>query len=86
MVFGCQSIENTAITNVLDRLYAEHRVYYRVFDGKHFKNTVKNNVFEGFLYICLNWPAALEHGKIEENIVNSSLFKGLGEIRELETL
>ena len=48
MVFGCQSIENTAKTTVLDRLYAENRVNYGVFDGKHCKNTVKNNVFEGF--------------------------------------
>ena len=48
MVFGCQSIENTAKTIVLDRLYAEKRVNYGVFDGKHCKNTVKNNVFEWF--------------------------------------
>ena len=79
MVFGCQSIENTAKTSVLDRLYAEKRVNYGVFDGRHCKNTVrKNNVFEGFLDICLSWPAALEHGKIEENTVNSGVFKGLG--------
>ena len=31
-----------------------------------------------FLYICLSWPAALEHGKIEENCVSSNVFKGLG--------
>ena len=44
------------------------------------ENIVKttNVVFEDFLYICLSWPAALEHGKIEENSVNSSVFKGLG--------
>ena len=35
--------------------------------------------FEGFfVYIRLSWPAALEHGKIEENSVNSGVFKGLG--------
>ena len=66
--FGCQSIENTAKSSVLDRLYGEKHVNYCVFDGKHWKNIVKNNVLEGFLvlYICLSWPAALEHGKIEE--------------------
>ena len=31
-----------------------------------------------FLYICLSWPAALEHAQIEENRVNSGVFKGLG--------
>ena len=31
-----------------------------------------------FWYICLSWPAALEHGTIEENSVNSGVFKGLG--------
>ena len=31
-----------------------------------------------FLYICLSWPAALEHGQIEENCVNRGVFKGLG--------
>ena len=34
-----------------------------------------------FLYICLSWPAALAHGKIEENSVNSGVFKGLGRSR-----
>ena len=34
-----------------------------------------------FLYICLSWPAALAHGKIEENSVNSCVFKGLGRSR-----
>ena len=54
MVFGCQSIENTAKTSVLDRLYAEKRVNYGVFDGKHCKNTVINNVFEGlFVYMYM---------------------------------
>ena len=70
MVFGCQSIENTAKTSVLDRLYAEKRVNYGAFDGKKWKNTEKNNAFEEFLYICWSWPAALAHGKIEENSVN----------------
>ena len=40
MVFGCQSIENTAKTSVLDRLYAEKRVNYGVFDGTHCKSIV----------------------------------------------
>ena len=36
-----------------------------------------------FLYLCLSWPAALEHGKIEENNVNIGICKGLREIREI---
>ena len=36
-------------TCVLDRLHGENRVDYRVFHGKHCKNTVKNIVLEGFL-------------------------------------
>ena len=27
----------------------------------------------------MSWPAALEHGKVEENNVNSGIFKGLGD-------
>ena len=77
-IFGCQSIENTAKISVLDRLYAEKRVNYDVFDGKHCKKTVKKMFLKDFLYICLSWPAALAHGKIEENSVNSGVFKGLG--------
>ena len=42
-------------------------------------NTLKKTMFLNyFLYICLSWPAALAHGKIEENSVNSAVFKGLG--------
>ena len=74
MVFGCQSLENTAKTSVLDRFYAEKRVNYGVFYGKHCKNTVKNNVFEGFFDLffvyMFSWPC----------------FQGFGERRELETL
>ena len=47
-VFGCQSIENTAKTSVLDWLYSKKRVSYRMLDWKHYKNTVKSNVLEGF--------------------------------------
>ena len=35
--------------------------------------------WKDFLYICLSWPAALEHGQIEEYTVNSGIFKGLGD-------
>ena len=63
MVFGCQSIENTAKTSVLDRLYGEKRVNYRVFDGKHCKHTVKNNVFEGFLIFLFELPSGIETWK-----------------------
>ena len=47
-VFGCQSIENTAKTSVLDWHYSKKRVNYRMLDWKHYKNTVKSNVLEGF--------------------------------------
>ena len=49
-----------------------------MFAGKHCKNTVKNNVLEG--YIWLSWLAAVEHGKVEEHTehtVNSGIFEGL---------
>ena len=45
-VFGCQSIENTAKTSVLDWRYSKKPVNY--LDWKHYKNTVKSNVLEGF--------------------------------------
>ena len=32
-----------------------------------------------FLYICWTWLPALEHGKIEENTVNSGIFSGWGD-------
>ena len=47
-VFGRQSIENTAKTSVLDWRYSKKRVNYRMLDWKHYKNTVKSNVLEGF--------------------------------------
>ena len=47
-VFGCQSIENSAKTSVLDWRYSKKRVNYRMLDWKHYKNTVKSNVLEGF--------------------------------------
>ena len=47
-VFGCQSIENTAKTSVLDWRYSKKGVNYRMLDWKHYKNTVKSNVLEGF--------------------------------------
>ena len=30
-------------------------------------------------YICWSWLPALEHGKIEENAVNSGIFNGWGD-------
>ena len=47
------SIENTAKTSILDRLYAEKHVNYGVFDGKHCKNTVKKMCLKNFLYIYI---------------------------------
>ena len=41
--------------------------------------------WKDLLYICWSWLPALEHGKIEENTVNSGIFNGW-EIRELEAL
>ena len=42
--------------------------------------------WKDFLYLCLSWPAALEHGKIDENTVNSCFFQGFEEIRALENM
>ena len=35
--------------------------------------------WKDFLYVCLTWPAALEHGKLEENNVNSGVFQVWGD-------
>ena len=35
--------------------------------------------WKDFLYICWSWLPALEHGKIEENTVNSGIFDGWGD-------
>ena len=35
--------------------------------------------WKDFLYICWSWLPALEHGKIEENTVNSGIFNGWGD-------
>ena len=32
-----------------------------------------------YIYICWTWLRALEHGKIEENTVNSGIFNGWGD-------
>ena len=74
-VFGCQSIENTAKTSVLDWRYSKKRVNYRMLDWKHYKNTVKSNVLEGFTafmaknYRMLDW----KHCK---NTVKSNVLEG----------
>ena len=118
-VFGCQSIENTAKTSVLDWRYSKKRVNYRMLDWKHYKNIQKHCQKQCFgriyclygkktcklpsvwletlekhcqkqcfgrisyiyiyTYICWSWLPALEHGKIEENTVNSGIFNGWGD-------
>ena len=74
--------ERIAKTSVLGKLYGEKRMNCRVsriFRRDIFVKTLSKTMFrKDFLYICLNWQAALEHGKLKENIVNSSIFKGLG--------
>ena len=42
--------------------------------------------WKDFLYICWSWLPALEHGKIEENTVNSGIFNGFGEIRGIGSI
>ena len=47
--------------------------------------------WKDFLYICLSWPAALEHGKIEESTVNSIFSRvwgnnGIGNIVKYDVL
>ena len=44
-----------------------------------------------FWYICLSWPAALEHGRIEENSLNRGISrvwgdKGIGNIVKHDVL
>ena len=60
-----KTLSIAVFSTVLDRLYSQKRVICYVFSRKH---SVKNNVLEGYL----------EHGKIEENTVNSGIFEGLG--------
>ena len=38
---------------------------------------MKNNVLKDFLYLCLGWSAALDHGKIEGKTVNRGIGKYL---------
>ena len=47
------------------------------------RKTCKNKVFLtekkcNNIELCLSWPAALAHGKIEENSGNSDVFNGFG--------
>ena len=46
-VFGCQISENIVKISVLDRLYGQKRVNYLT--EEYCKNTLKNNVLEGYL-------------------------------------
>ena len=43
------------------------------------KTLSKTMFWKDFLYICWSWLPALEHGKIEENTVNSGIFNGWGD-------
>ena len=56
---------------------AKHVLNYRVFDGKLCKNTVKH-VSEGFLVYMFELASGIGTWKIEENNLNSGIFKGLG--------
>ena len=38
----------------------------------------KTMFWKDILHLCLNWLAAVEHAKIEENTVKSGIFEGLG--------
>ena len=62
-VFGCQSIENSAKTSVLDWRYSKKRVNYRMLDWKPWKNTVKHNVLQGFLIYMLDLATGIGTGK-----------------------
>ena len=39
-----------------------------------------------YIYICWSWLPALEHGKIEENTVNSGIFNGWGGDKEIGSI
>ena len=83
-VFGCQSIENTAKTSVLDWRYSKKRVNYRMFDWKHYKNTVKSNVLEGFtafmakkrvnyrLFDWKHWKNTVKNNVLEGFLIETS--------------
>ena len=45
---------------------------------------MENNVLDGFLASMFELASGTGPWKIEENTVNSVVFKGLGEIRDLE--
>ena len=62
-------------------LYGKKRVNYRLFDWKHWKNTVKNNVLEGFLIYMLELATGIGTWKDWRNTVNSGVFNGWGDKR-----
>ena len=112
MFLGARALKTLQKQVFWTDVYSKKRVNYRMLDWKHYKNTVKSNVLEGFtafmaknvyitvcltgnigktlsktmfwkdflyIYICWSWLPALEHGKIEENTVNSGIFNGWGD-------
>ena len=46
---------------------------------KHCQKQCFGRISYIYIYICWSWLPALEHGKIEENTVNSSIFNGWGD-------
>ena len=65
-------------TSVLDWLLWQQNVQITMFLTGNIVYTPWQTMFwKDFLYLYLSWPAALDHGKFEENIVNSCFFKGL---------
>ena len=69
---------------------SKKRVNYRLlFDWKHWKNTVKHNVLEGFLiYIYIYVGVGYRHWNMEKlkKTLSIAVFSTVGEIRELEAL
>ena len=63
---------------------AKKRVNYRLFGLETLEKTLSKIMFWKdflyiYIYICWSWLPALEHGKIEENTVNSGIFNGWGD-------
>ena len=74
--------KNTVKSNVLEgctAFMAKNMSITVCLTGNIGKTLSKTMFWKDFLYICWSWLPALEHGKIEENTVNSGIFNGWGD-------
>ena len=73
---SCGRADDTICLSIYLPTYLSIYLSVCLFDWKHWKNTVKNMFW---IYLSWSWLPALEHGKIEENTVNSGIFNGWGD-------